>query len=488
MRLPVVSEVWRPGINTKRRGSAVHVPDQSVDQLSQVPLSARRSPLTMGLVWVTMVTAFPTVLIGVEWFKKGFSLPQVIGCTLLSCILLLFYSIPATQLGARSGLGYCALSRSVFGRWGTWLITGNLLWVFVAWYGVTAVWMAYALRDFLHVGLSVTLMSVAFAFLMAFNNFFGFSGVANFARFFAAPALIAWVSYTFCKAVHMAPASVLNEPSQQSLFAAMTTISSFVIGFAAWGNEMDYWKFSKGGSLRSAIPLTVAVMIGQVIFPVSGWLVARMTGLTESGPATTFLNDFSFGGMAIAGVLILAASYFAANDSNMFGSCMAIETLRPINHRVGVAIMAVVGAIMAAFLSVADSAKTLEVIAALNCVLMPTPTVIILTEWLLREQVFRTGWDFSTISSISDLPSIRWPATLSLLAGICVGVATAGILPALEPLHVGICPVQAWLTSAVVYVLFRAFEYVNERTDRRILAATEQEFDAAKEMVEAGHR
>lgn len=437
----------------------------------------------MGLVWVTMITSFPTVLIGVEWFKKGFSLQQVLVCTLLSCLLLLLYSIPATQLGARSGLGYCALSRTIFGRWGTWLVTGNLLWVFFAWYGVTAVWMAYALRDFLHVGLSVTLMSVAFAFLMAFNNFFGFSGVANFARYFAAPCLIAWVGYTFCKALSIAPATAISEPAHQTFFVALTTISSFVIGFAAWGNEMDYWKYSKGGVLRSAIPLAVALLIGEIIFPVSGWLVARVTGIIETGPATTFLNNFSFAGMAIVGVVILAASYFAANDSNLFGSCLALESLRPFKHRVSVTFMAVIGAVIAAFLSVTDSAKTLEVIAALNCILMPTPTVVMLTEWFLQRKFFQRDWDFSYVPSFADLPSIRWPATLALLAGITVGIATAGIIPALEPLHVGICPIQAWLTAAVIYAILRSFEYASERSDRQVLAAAQQESEEAKAVV-----
>jgi purine-cytosine permease-like protein len=428
----------------------------------------------MGLVWVTMVTAFPTVIFGVEWFKKGFSLREVLLCAFLSCLLLLAYAIPATQLGARSGLGYCALSRTIFGRLGTWLVTGNLIWMFVAWYGLTAVWMACAIRDFLHVGISATWMAVAFAFLMAFNNFFGFSGVANFARFFAAPALIVWVGYTFCKAVSMAPVTAINEPAHQTFIAALTTISSFVIGFAAWGNEMDYWKYSKPGALKSAIPLAVAVLIGQIIFPVSGWLIARMTGITETSAATTFLNNFSFAGMAILGVIILAASYFAANDSTMFGSCMALESLRPFKHRTSVTVLAVVGAIAAAILSVVDSAKAIEIVASLNCILMPTPTVILLTEWFLQEKIFRKSWDFSYVPSFADLPTIRWPATIALLAGISVGVATSGMIPALEWLHVGICPIQTWLTAAMVYAILRGFEHAGERADRQVLAAAQE--------------
>lgn len=427
--------------------------------LLQVRPSERRSPLTMGLVWITMVTAFPAVLIGFEWFKQGFSLSQVLFCTVLSCLILLAYAIPATQLGARSGLGYCALSRAVFGRFGTWLVTANLIWIFVAWYGITAVWMAEAIKDFFHVQFSVVWMSVIFAFLMAFNNFFGFSGVANFARFFAAPALIGWVGYTFARAVSSSSPSVIAEPAHQSMLHALTAISTFVIGFAAWGNEMDYWRYAKTGSMRAAIPLAVAVLIGEIIFPVSGWLVARMTGLTDHTAAIAFMNNYSFAGLAVVGVIILAASYFAANDSNLFGSAMALESLWPFKHRTSVTILAAVGALTAAILSTLGATQSLEVIASLNCVIAPTPTVILLTDWFLIEKVFRSSPDFSYVPSFEKMPLVRWPALLALIAGLCAGIATSGLFPALGWLHVGICPVQAWLTAASVYGVLRLAEH-----------------------------
>src|ERR1700733_11132773 len=103
---------------------------------SSVPLSERKGPVTMGLLWLTMVTAFPTVMIGFEWCKKGLTMPQLLSCTALSCLMLMVYSIPAIQLGARSGLSYTGLSRNVFGRLGSRLITVNLIWLFTGVYGL----------------------------------------------------------------------------------------------------------------------------------------------------------------------------------------------------------------------------------------------------------------------------------------------------------------------------------------------------------------
>lgn len=92
-----------------------------------------------------MVTSFPAVLAGLEWYRQGISFSQLIVCAIFSLILLLLYSVPACELGARTGLGYCALGKIVFGDRGALLLTFNLLWLFTVWYGLTAVLMAQAL-------------------------------------------------------------------------------------------------------------------------------------------------------------------------------------------------------------------------------------------------------------------------------------------------------------------------------------------------------
>src|SRR6516165_5654648 len=100
-----------------------------------LPNSERKGPFIMGLIWLTMVTGSPTVLAGFAWHHAGFSLTQVIICSLISCLVLLGYSIYANDLGARSGQTYAMLSCGVFGRLGSYLVRVNLLWVFLFWYG-----------------------------------------------------------------------------------------------------------------------------------------------------------------------------------------------------------------------------------------------------------------------------------------------------------------------------------------------------------------
>jgi purine-cytosine permease-like protein len=76
--------------------------------------SQRQSPLTLGLLWITMATGFPTVSLGFAWHSNGFSLTQVAVGIVLGCLLLLAYAIPASYFGASSGQTYGQLSRRVF--------------------------------------------------------------------------------------------------------------------------------------------------------------------------------------------------------------------------------------------------------------------------------------------------------------------------------------------------------------------------------------
>ena len=423
----------------------------------------------MGLLWITMVTSFPAVLAGFEWYRQGIGFSQLIVCATISLILLLAYSIPACELGARSGLGYSALCQTVFGRWGALFSTGNLLWLFTAWYGLTAVLMAQAVSGLFHWHLPIIWLSIFFALLMSANNLFGFSGVANFARFIAGPILIIWVCTIFAKALHTSALPAISQPIHPSNLYALATTSSFIIGFAVWGNEQDYWRFSKPGIWRSAIPLTVSIAIGQIIFPIAGWLIARMNGVIDNSATTSFMTNYCFGSVALIGLLIITADYFSTNDSSLFGCASAIESIYPLNHNLAVGIFAIAGAIVAALISLGDATQSLSALVSLNCIILPTPTIIMLTEWFLREKIFRISDKFGISTSSVNRRPIHWPAMIALICGLGVGIVTSGLIPAFEFCHFGICSLQAWLTSILIYIPLRIYTYRNPLVNNLLL-------------------
>jgi purine-cytosine permease-like protein len=430
----------------------------------------------MALLWITMVTIFPCVLVGFEWHKQGFTLGQVLSCTMLSCLILLLYTVPTAQLAARTGKSYALLNRDVFGKVGATLLNANLLWIFVAFYGLSAMLMAEGMISIFHLPVALPLASGVLALLMAFNNFFGFRGIANFARYIAAPALILWVGYTFLKTVPTCPMSAIVAAPQQSFLCALTAISTFVIGVAVWGNEADYWRYGQPKKRYATCALACALAVGQVIFPATGWMVAHMTGITEYGAATDFMNTFSFAGLPALGGLVLFASYFACNDSNMFGSASALENLTALSHRQAVIVLTFFGIIAAVCLSYCGSAKAVEAIASVNCVLLPPPTVIVLTEWFITSCVLK-GEKFGE-SKLS-----RWPAYTALALAVAVGLLTSG-LPGLERLHAGIPALQCWLLAAFTYFGLRLLQYSQVASASRSAAPLSVSlFSAAPELL-----
>jgi len=413
----------------------------------------------MGLLWITMVTGFPSVLAGFDWFKSGLTLSQVTICSVISCLILLMYAIPANQLGARSGQSFSMLSRRFFGRYGSYLVTINVIWMFLAWYGLMAMLLAQGLKGIYHWPVSTILLAAGLALLMAFNNFFGFSGVANFARFVAAPIMIVWIGYAFFKAAAACPMTLLADAPHISFASALTFSSSFIIGYAVWGNEADYWRYGKPKKRYSLLPVGIALLVGEVLFPLTGWILARVSGITESVAATNFLNQFSLGGISWLAAIVLATTLFAANDSVLFGSVSAFENIWPCKHKVAVALVATVGACLAAWFSSFGFMKVFEAVASLNCILLPTPTVIMLTEWFLRERVFAMPSDFSSIPKFDQLPLFRWPALIALFAGWTVGAVTSGIIPGMDTFRVGVCSLQAWLVAMAAYLPLRMIEH-----------------------------
>jgi cytosine permease len=412
----------------------------------------------MVLLWITMVTFFPAVLIGFQWYKDGLTLGQVLAGTAMGSLIILIYSVPAAYLGAKSGQTYGMLSRQVFGRWGSHLVSFNLLWVFVACYSVWAIFLANGLTGVLHLHIPMALLAAGLAILMAFNNFFGFTGISNFARFAAAPLLIGVVFYCFFKVLPTCPTSVVFATPTVSAYSSVISVAGIITGLAVWGNEADYWRYGKPNRWFAALPLALALCIGQVIFPATGWMLARMSGITEFAQATAYINDYAFGGLPWLAALVLLIVYCAANDSNMYGMINAVENVKRFSHNIVCGTLAVTCAGVSAWLSGSGMTKSLESLASLNCVVLPTVSVVMIAEFFIIRKIVSLKTDFDVVPPLASLPAVRWPGLVALVSGLVVGIATSGLIPGLESLHVGLCSVQAWLTALVVYIPLRLWE------------------------------
>jgi purine-cytosine permease-like protein len=415
-------------------------PNSQPPEQHVVPHGERRGVTTMALLWVTMVTGFPSVLIGFQWHADGMTLSQAFVGVCISSLILLVYSIPACYLGAMTGKTYTMLSRSAFGVRGSWLVSFNIIVSATAWYALTAIFLAQGLASLYELPLSLPWLAAVLAVLMAFNNFFGFSGVANFARYAAGPVLIVWVLYCFGSAATTIPTAVWTATPSMSTWNALTAVSSFVIGYSVWGNEADYWRFSKAKAVPVIAPLVGAIIIGAVLFPITGWMVAELTHTKDPAQATAVMNSFAFGKARALAAVVLVMTYVAVNDSLLFATVNALENILKLSRRVRVVSLAVTGALLAAWLS--HYARSFDVIAAVTGIVLPAATTITMVEWFVPHHE-------------NEYHGVHWSAVVSLVVGSAVGIFTSDVLPGFDSIFVP--TLNAWLTSLAIYLALRRF-------------------------------
>jgi purine-cytosine permease-like protein len=88
-------------------------------------------------------------------------------------------------------------------------------------------------------------ITIVLAFVVIFNNLFGFSGISLFARSVVTPVLVVWCAYLVVKGFVAGAASPDAGSAPHGRHLAYWVAVAAVIGFAMWGNEADIWRFGK---------------------------------------------------------------------------------------------------------------------------------------------------------------------------------------------------------------------------------------------------
>lgn len=414
---------------------------------------ARSGPVTMGLLWVTMVASFPCVLIGLDWHKQGFSLPTVLGALALNMAILLAYSIPTCIIAARTGLSFKFLCREYFGEGFSKLLTVCIIVLYLGWYALVSLLMADAFCSMFGGKQYLAPAAFVFSFAMACNNFFGFKGVANFARFVGAPAVICWIVYMFARVApdipHCLTHTVNNAPTV-AFSLVFCGVAQSIVGFVIWGNEADYWRNSKTSARSIGVSLTCALIVGAVIFPLTGWLVGARTGITDPMAATNYLNKFAFGGAGIIALFFVGAQYFAGNDSNLYAFVHAVESFTKMNHKKVVMLLAFLAGLLSMALAISGTQSAFEAGCALNGVILPTASLIVLAECL----IIRRG----DLSDKLNLPPARRSAIIAWTVGMLLGIITSGVIPGTKVFNVGVPILEAWALALCLYIPLRKRE------------------------------
>ena len=417
--------------------------------LAGIPATKRRGSFIMGLLWLTMVTGFPCVISGFTWAKTNYPVSDITISLLLSYFILVIYAFLASYLGSSTGQTYTIMTRSIFGLWGSYIISIIVIGIASLWYAMTALFLSTALIDLFALPLNAGILAAILAILMAFNNLFGFKGITVFAGYIAAPALIIWILLVLTK---LLPdfTQIINQVKLTNLsFNSFAGISSFVLGFGAWGNEADFWRYSKPHKFKILIALILTIFVGQVIFPLTGYVIGKLNSHSAIVELPKIMTHYTYCGNSTITALVLIASYFAVNDSCLYGLANAVKNIHPVSRKKIVIIVSLITAILAYYLNLYPNAFLW--IANLSASILPQASILLIVEWFLFTKNDHTKFSLS----ITDNTKIKWLGCLALLCGYLAGFINSRLSIQNTNDFNSSNVVFIWLVSLIVYCILK---------------------------------
>ncbi|TCO55032.1 cytosine permease [Actinocrispum wychmicini] len=428
--------------------------DYSTSDAGEVPLSQRRSLYHFTALWITLAAGFTYLFLGFQYHDAGYSLWRAVGAGAVGAVAYLLYALPAAYLGSTTGLTHSLLTRSIFGKIGSVVVSLILI-------GVAAGWTAFAfnLLATLYDGLfswgNVVLISVVLAVVGVTNNVFGFGGIAAFARYLVAPLMILWMVYLLVKGIATVPGAVMGAGTSDNL--PFLSGVGLAIGAVMWGNEPDTWRYGKPRFFWPTLPLVVAFAIGLVLFVAGGWLMGALSGVGQYdiGPAFRYSVEYSLFGALWLGAIVATVLQIAINDGNYYEMINAGQNLfgqaKGWRRLYTCLLMAGVAAVFTWWFPHLQNG--FFSIAGWTSIALPSATVVMCVDKFVLPRL-------SPVERPAAVPSWRaaglanWPAIAAVLVAVLFGAWGLGLLPGQGSTpSLGLVPVEAWLIAGLVYLL-----------------------------------
>jgi cytosine permease len=163
--------------------------DFSTSRAGIVPRDQRRPMWHFMGLWTTLVAGFSFMVPGFVMYDGGITLGAAAGASLLGYGIYVAYALAGSYLGAQTGQTLTLLTRAVFGRIGSWLVSLLVMIPALGWVGFQAGVLVRLWHGF-YGWPQLAAITVALAAVMIFNNLFGFAGISLFARNLVTPVLV----------------------------------------------------------------------------------------------------------------------------------------------------------------------------------------------------------------------------------------------------------------------------------------------------------
>src|SRR5437870_3275658 len=433
--------------------------DYSTSDVGIVPLERRR-PLWhfMGL-WTTFVAGFSYMFLGFALYA-GNSLARTVGITIFGYGLYVAYALVGSYLGSRTGQTHALLTRSIFGRVGSWIVSAFILVAPLGWVAYQANLLAVLWDGFYSWGNLFTL-TLLLAGVMILNNLLGFTGISVFARYLVTPILILWAIYMVIKGFAADGGSFGGTPKGSGL--PLWVAVGAVIGFSMWGNEPDFWRY---GRPRFAWPLPTYLFsaVWFTLFTMAGWMMANLAASSDPAAIFRYTVHYSLFGAFWLAWIIATISQFAINDGNYYESVNAGQNLVGgwrLWRRPYTCLLVAGGGVIAADLVNFHFINGWFKVASFLAITVPCATVIMAVDHFVLPRLFAITRPLTHVPAWDEAGAINLPAVVALLAAVFFGVTGTASWPHgwiySAPQNAwGPVPLEAWVIAGALYVAFVA--------------------------------
>jgi purine-cytosine permease-like protein len=430
--------------------------DYSDSRTGVVPLGERRPRYHFVALWVTLAAGFTYLFLGFQYHDAGYSLGKAVLAGGLGALAYLAYALPAAYLGASTGQTYALLTRSIFGKVGSALVTVLLI-------GVAAGWTAFAfnLLATLYDGLfgwgHILLISVLLAVAGIANNLFGFTGISAFARYLVAPVMVVWVLYLVVKGLTDIPSATSHvDPAVAGSLPFLTGVGT-AIGSVMWGNEPDTWRYGQPRFWWPLPALAVALAVGLVLFVTGGWMMAELShaGQYDFGPAFRYTVEYSLFGALWLGWIVATVLQVAINDGNYYemvnGGQNLVGHLARWRRWYTCLLVAAIAALFTWWFPHLENG--FFKVAGWSSITLPSVTVVMCVDQYVLPRL-GAGRRSVAIPSWRAAGLANWPGIVAVLAAVLFGAYGLVLFPGQTSApRLGLVPVEAWLLAGALYAL-----------------------------------
>ena len=388
---------------------------------SSVPITARRSSVSVLMVWMGFIIVVGIMTVG-GGLASQMSMANLIWAVMIGNVILSIFALIAGLTGAHSGKSFSLLLFDTFPGISGKLASLYVPVVLIGWYGIEASIFGHLLGAAFHSGPGVEKgLIVLFAFIFAISSYVGF-GLMTYTAFILVPIIIGLGIFAILQTSSSATATFGFGADHIGLSAGIAiVVGTWIMGAVTCMQDMTrFAKSPAAGAWIAAVGILVANSF-TLLIGASGAALAK-----QADPAALLLTL----GLIWPAIVFSLANIWTTNDSNMYSASLNLANFLGIGRRKAVLVCTVLGAAFAA----TEPYKLGFLFQWLIWLGNTAPALgaaVLADYWLVSRSGLRSksavpGWvAWIGGSALSFIAKSDWSFLIGMMAGVVLYVLTA---------------------------------------------------------------